>query len=160
MYGSSYFGDSYFGVYFGIVADAPVGVGDSSFWFTGLIEPAIFTAPYGADAVDTSTAPETLTKHPDATRIVSVVFDERLRIGDTLTGTPVVTVVGLTAGAPGVNAVAASVRGQVRAIGTIVTFSIAGGADGTDYVMDVSCDTTNGETLVVPCRVEVRDGAA
>ena len=172
MLGSTYFGTTYFGPsYFGTAQPGigPTG-GVPTFIFHGVREtrfiigqpqPAIFTAPSGQSLMDNYVAPEILTKHPSATRIVSVLFDERLADGDTLTGTPTATLSvgsGLTVGTPSINEAAAVINGQLRSAGTIITFAVSGGTDESDYIIDVVCSTVNGEVLVIPCRVEVRDG--
>lgn len=172
MLGSTYFGTTYFGPpYFGteLPEIGPTG-GVPTFIFHGVSEtriiigrsqPAIFTAPFGQALMDNHVAPEILTKHPSATRIVSVLFDERLASGDTLTGTPTVSLAvgsGLTLGTPSINAAAAVINGERRAAGTIITFAVSGGTDEANYIIDVVCSTVNGEVLVIPCRVEVRDG--
>ena len=163
MLGSAYFASTYFGPpYFGTepASIGPTG-GVPSFIYHGVRHTAIFTAPTGQALMDNYVAPEILTKHPSATRIVSVLFDERLADGDSLTGTPSVTLAvgsGLTLGTPSINAAATTINGQRRVAGTIVTFAVSAGVDETDYVIDVVCSTVNGEVLVMPCRVEVRDG--
>jgi len=163
MLGSTYFGTTYFGpAYFGTALPdiGPTG-GVPTFIFHGVRHLAIFTAPSGQALMDNYVAPEILTKHPSATRIVSVLFDERLAVGDTLTGTPAATLAvgsGLTVGTPSVNAAAAVINSQRRPAGTVVTFAVSGGTDEANYIIDVVCSTVNGEVLVIPCRVEVRDG--
>lgn len=172
MLGSTYFGTTYFGpAYFGTrLPDVGPTGGVPTFIFHGVREtriiigqpqPAIFTAPSGQALMDNYVAPEILTKHPSATRIVSVLFDERLAAGDTLTGTPAATLSvgsGLTVGAPSINLSAVSINGQIRPARSIVTFAVSGGTDEANYIIDVVCSTVNGEVLVIPCRVEVRDG--
>ena len=103
---------------------------------------------------------EPLRKKPGETLKVGVDFTlYGLASGETLTGTPTLSASsGITVASPAVNTGTFTNRKKgTVAIGKGVQFTLSGGTAGTDYYVDVSCGTTNSQTLVVRCPVEVRD---
>lgn len=106
-------------------------------------------------------AAEPVAKHPDETLILGVDFTLfGLASSELLTGTPTITPPsGLSTSSPSVNAATFTNRkGGTVAIGKGVIFTCTSGTAGTDYNVEVSCDTTGGQTLVGVCPVWVRDG--
>lgn len=78
-----------------------------------------------------------VSKHPNEVIRISADFAMRLASGDTLTGSPTVSKLtgDMTIGAGSLS-------------GALVTFTASAGTDGTITTVQVSCGTTNGETLV------------
>lgn len=89
---------------------------------------------------------------------ISVDFSATLDSGDTLTGTPTITEVttsDLTLANKTVNASAVVVNGVSRAAGQVIQFSCTGGDGGELYKIKMSCDTTNGRTIVRGVKLRV-----
>lgn len=106
-----------------------------------------------------STAREVREIATDETRLVSVSFDGKLDVGETLTGTPVVTaeaLSGLVLSAKAVNSAAITVNGRSVAIGEAVQFKAAASAATVgEWDIDITCGTTAGQTLFGRITVEV-----
>lgn len=86
-------------------------------------------------------------KQPGEARTLSFDFTDKLASGDSLTGTATVTVAsGLTAGTP-------------SRTGNVVSVRLSSGTDGTDYNVQCSCATTDGDTLHLDATIEVREAA-
>ena len=100
-----------------------------------------------------------LTKHPSESVFYAVDFTNILASGETLSGTPTVTVspTGPTIGAPTVNTgVLTDDEGNTVAIGKAVQVRVSAGTDGIDYTLTVSCATTASDTRVGTCKLYVR----
>lgn len=84
------------------------------------------------------TYPPSLAKYPGESRIFAVDFAQyrEIREGETLTGTPTVTV---SPAGPDISGVAIS--------GSQVQFRVVGGTADTKYVLTVTCETSGSNTL-------------
>lgn len=111
----------------------------------------------------TNVAREILTKHPDETRAIAMLFGEKLGDDDALTGIPTATVIGtdsaLTSSVVSIGG-ARIIKGQYRAAGSVAEFTLAGGTDGVTYTVKVASATLLGETIVGLATVEVSDEVA
>lgn len=100
----------------------------------------------------TQLSADPITKHPSETLRIDVDFTlYGLASSELLTGTPVVTVTGLTSASPVVNsATFVNRKGGTVAIGKGVQFTLAGGTAGNEYDVTVSCGTDGNpaQTLV------------
>lgn len=79
--------------------------------------------------------------------------------GDTLTGTPTVAVSpsGPTLGTPTKNSTTLSdINGNTLSANQGVQFTVTGGTANTDYVITVTCSTTNGATRVMKINLSVK----
>ena len=95
---------------------------------------------------DTIYALRPITKAAGEVTLAIVDFTQQLSSGETLTGSPTVTVspVGPTLGTAAVNSSVLTPRdgGETIAIGAGVSFSISGGASKQRYEITVLCNTT------------------
>jgi hypothetical protein len=99
-------------------------------------------------------------KHPLEVLDFSADFSLLLNAGETLTGTPTITGGNdLTITAKAVNGSTfvndAEEGGGTVQIGCGVTFHVAGGTDGTTYMLTVSCATNLSRTRVQVCQLLV-----
>lgn len=98
-------------------------------------------------------------KHPSESRVYGVDFTRLLAVGETLTGSPTVTVApsGVTASGSVVNSSTfLDDDGVTIAVGKGVQVRLAGGSDGSDYVVTISVGTSQSNTLVVVATLQVR----
>lgn len=98
-------------------------------------------------------------KHPSESRVYGVDFTRLLTAGETLTGTPTVTVSpsGVTATSPAVNSSTFEDDDEVTiAVGKGVQVRLAGGSDSVDYLVTVTVGTSQSNTLVVIAPLQVR----
>ena len=102
-------------------------------------------------------------KHSTENILFGVDFTALLQSGETLTGTPTVTnatvtTPALTLGSPIVNTSAfTNDDGATVAIGTGVQVRISSGLSPTDYVLTVTCGTSNSNTRTMVCTLQSRD---
>ena len=96
-------------------------------------------------------APEVFWKTPNETRKYTMEFVADLPTGDTLSGTPTITEDG---------GVASDLTFSSNTVsGTKAQVTIAGGTDGTDYVIGFRSGTTGSETVEGYGKLKVRDNA-
>ena len=98
-------------------------------------------------------------KHPSESRVYGIDFTRLLATGETLTGSPTVTVSpsGVTASGAAVNsATFLDDDGVTIAIGKGVQVRLAGGSDGADYLVTFSVGTSQSNTLVAVGTLQVR----
>lgn len=100
---------------------------------------------------------ETLAQHPDASRLYAVDFSGALADGEELTGTPATALApddGATLSEQSINT-AATVNGQGQAVAAFQSalVRIAGLSAPRDYVLTVTCDTTDGNRIALQCRL-------
>lgn len=88
-------------------------------------------------------------------RNVSIDMRGELDGTEVCTGTPTVTVTGLTISGEAVSTTALTILGETVPIGQAVQFAVAGGTAGTDYEIDVQCGTNSSQTLRVSVMLEV-----
>lgn len=69
--------------------------------------------------------------------------------GETITGTPTVSVSGLTVDTIAVNAAAIEVDGKTVAIGKAITANVTGGTAGTTYEPKFTAATSGGQSRVI-----------
>lgn len=107
-----------------------------------------------------STAPQRYEKH--VSELVNVSVDMRgvLDSGELLTGTPTVlevTTTDLTLSSKAVNSTTLTINGNTCVAGQAVTFRVAGGVAGTDYVISITVGTnaTPAQTRIVKVRLRV-----
>jgi Flp pilus assembly protein TadG len=99
------------------------------------------------------TAQPTLTKTPGDVLPIVASFVKELANGDTLTGTPTVSVspAGPTLSAASVNNATLQVEIEgnkhFALMGQAVQFTMSGGSDGTTYTVTVTVSTTGGRTF-------------
>lgn len=110
----------------------------------------------------TTSASRPKVKHSSESILFGIDFTKLLQSGETLSGTPAVAMTspasGLTIAGPLVNTAAFSNDdGGTVAIGAGVQVRISGGISPTDYVLTVTCGTTQGNTRTIVCTLEVRD---
>ena len=88
----------------------------------------------------------TRVKQPSESRFYNFDFTSKLRTGDALTGSPTVTgaPTGLTIGVPSLSSPLVQVR-------------ISGGVDGITYKLTALATTTQGDTLEVDGRLQVKN---
>jgi hypothetical protein len=99
-------------------------------------------------------------KHPLESIDFSADFTLLLAAAETLSGTPTITGAGdLTITAKAVNGSTfindPDEGGGTVQIGCGVTFHVAGGTDGTTYMLTVSCGTNQGRTRAMVCQLIV-----
>jgi hypothetical protein len=96
------------------------------------------------------------------TEVNGVKVDMSLLVqeGEILTGTPTITVSGMTASSPLVSTTqllfGEPPNQYTVDAGKAVTFTLTGGTDGTDYSIKVSCGTSASRTREAHCLVKVR----
>lgn len=107
-----------------------------------------------------STAPQRYIKH--VSELVNVAVDMRglLDTSELLTGTPTiveVTTTDLTLSSKAINTGAVVVNGVSCAAGEAITFRVAGGVAGTQYVIRITAGTnaTPAQTRIVKVRLGV-----
>ena len=107
-----------------------------------------------------STAPQRYSKH--VSELVNVSVDMRgvLDSGELLTGTPTVvevTTSDLTLSSKAVNSTTLTINGNTCVVGQAVTFRVAGGVAGTDYVINITAgsNATPAQTRIVKVRLRV-----
>lgn len=85
----------------------------------------------------------------DETRKLSVSFANRLESGETLTGTPTVTVspTGPTLGSPSINASSLTINGRTNTAGQAIQFTITDCTSGQTYQLTVTASTTADQVL-------------
>lgn len=98
-------------------------------------------------------------KHSTESILFGVDFAKLLAAGEVLAGTPWITGgMGLTLGGPVVNTSAfVNDDGATVAVGAGVQIRISGGVSPTDYLLTVSCATSQSNTRTVVCTLQVRD---
>ncbi len=98
-------------------------------------------------------------KTANEVRNLAANFTDKLDTGETLTGTPTVTVSpsGVTASTVAVSTEALTILGESVAIGKAVTCSVSGGSAGTRYTLTIQCGTnaSPAQTLEVSCLLDV-----
>lgn len=91
-------------------------------------------------------------------RNCAVDFSRKLDVGESLTGTPTVTIspTGPTLSDKAVNTSALTINGDVVPIGSAVQFKVTGGTAGV-YTITATCGTTAtpAQTLEVRCSLEI-----
>jgi hypothetical protein len=109
---------------------------------------------------DISAGPRKKTPAESKTVAVSFRSDLNLTAGEILTGTPTVTVTGLTVSNIAVNSTTITLdpSGEVCTAGQAVVFLVSGGTAGDNYTMRVQCGTnsTPAQVLEIPCVLQVR----
>lgn len=104
---------------------------------------------------DSVYALETIAIHPDDDRLFPIDFTGALNDGETLTGTPTVAIdpTGPTLSENAVND-QAIVNGQGQAVAAYCSalVRISGVSAPEDYVLRVTCDTTDGNRITVVCQ--------
>lgn len=95
-------------------------------------------------------------KTPSEVRGIAVDMRGVLRQGEILTGSPTITATGLTASAGAVFTTSQLINGQAVEAGQGVSFAISAGSDGSDYLMIVSCGTSQSQTVNTYCILKVR----
>lgn len=86
-------------------------------------------------------------KQPGEKRTLAFEFGPKIAVGDSLTGTPVMSSdAGLTFGPPVIS-------------GTRVSVQISGGTDGNDYAVQCKVDTVGGDILQIDVLIEIREKA-
>jgi len=98
------------------------------------------------------TAPEKIFKQPGETLTLGMDFSNRLTTGETLTGTPTITVVFEGTGLAG----DVTATGEVIA-GDNVTAKYAAGADGQMYRIQITVSTSNSNVLIGDGILRVED---
>jgi|DEB0MinimDraft_3_1074331.scaffolds.fasta_scaffold14301_2 hypothetical protein len=88
------------------------------------------------------TAQEVHCKADTATDIISLDLTATLDTAETVTGTPTVSVIGLTLGSAAFNTSAVTINGAEVAIGKAIQFSCSGGTAGQYYTITVTYSTT------------------
>jgi hypothetical protein len=99
--------------------------------------------------MSSNVAPQRPTVVSGEVRKDSVSFLGKLDAGETLTGTPTISVspAGLTCTSPAVSTDMLVIDRVPVAAGKAVTFTVSGGTAGVDYTVTVTVGTSNGQTL-------------
>lgn len=99
-------------------------------------------------------------KTPTEVRNVSVSFKGKLDSGETLSGSPSVSVSpsGPTLGTPAKNSGTITVDDESCAANEAVQFTVSGGTASTTYTLTVQCGTSASQTVQVLCKLKVADG--
>jgi len=102
------------------------------------------------------TCPQTYEVTPTEVNGVTVDYRGVLREGEVCTGTPTITMAGLTLSSPAVSTTPITINGQSVEAGKAITFTVTGGTDGTDYNIKTQCGTSASRTREVYCKLSVR----
>lgn len=106
-----------------------------------------------------SQAEQIQSKTANEVRNLAANFTDKLDSGESLTGTPTVSISpsGVTAASIAVSTGSLTVLGETVAAGNAVTCSVSAGTAGTRYTLTIQCDTdaTPAQTLEVLCLLDV-----
>lgn len=96
-------------------------------------------------------------KHPTALNVLTYDFNAQLAAGDTLTGSPTVTISVNYGTDPSPNGVLNGAA-NVDVTGKLVLVPVKAGVDGCDYLITVSCASTNSQkapamNAILPVRI-------
>lgn len=105
------------------------------------------------------TVREVKVKHSGETRNAAVAMSGCLDSGETLTGTPTITDAAnvLTLTNKAVSGATLTIDGVSVPAGEAVTFTVAGGTDGTLYTITITCGTSAGQTVRRKVKLRVTD---
>jgi hypothetical protein len=104
-------------------------------------------------------ATKILVKHSGASKLFGFDFGPQLASGETVSTVSCAAVSGITFGTPTVQSTSFSDEedGSTVAANEGVKMRISGGTSGTDYTLTMIAVTSAGNTLPLPCTLQVRD---